>query len=266
MSFYLLVGGDRTRNFPFHGFTVESICAKRFRENTTASAISLYLVLPYTMRMQQAANAHAQTATECTAEELQKMNKDAIKATAISCVDGISRVATATALSCALITAKVPLADSIVFSWDMYPRLHRKYLGDFFRLLRLPRVLATLVGPEPLANDLPCFQADISPVAAFEDSLKRHCLAFAADCIVDSARVLIQDDVARKFAAKGSVIAQRVVAHATTLFGKALGAATGRAVGGHVGEYYGELVGLFVVPALVVTITAKQPKKKEAAL
>jgi hypothetical protein len=239
-SFYVLIRGrEGVRHFPPHGYTPKSITEKRFRENTTSAALSYNILLPFLQRVNKAVEAHVDSATDITTEEFAKIAKNASLETLVSFVDVSLRVAAQNGAACVLINAQKPLADSVVYSWDMYPRLHRKYIGDLLHKLYLPRFLAGLMGPETHANDLAIFQEKVAPLAAFEDSVKRHLIYSVADIVVDTGRALVESQ------SKVKQIARRLTVHATTLLGKAAGAAAGRAVAADKGEYWGEYVGAF---------------------
>lgn len=251
-SFYVLIRGrEGVRHFPPHGYTPKSISEKRFRENTSTAALSYNFLLPFLQRVNKAVEAHVDSATDITTEEFGKIAKNASIETIISFVDVSLRVTAQTGVACALINAQKPLADSVVYSWDMYPRLHRKYIGDLLQKLYLPRFLAGLMGPETHSNDLAIFQEKVVPLAAFEDSIKRHVIYTVADIVVDTGRALIESK------SKFKQIARRITVHATTLVGKAAGAAGGRAVAGDKGEYWGEYFGAFasaMVSAKIIVV------------
>lgn len=251
-SFYVLIRGrEGVRHFPPHGYTPKTICAKRIVENTSSAALSYNILLPFLQRVNKAVEAHVDSATDITADEFVKISKNASVETIISFVDVSCRVAAQTGVACIMINSKKPLADSAVYSWDMYPRLHRKYIGDLLQKLYLPRFLAGLMGPETHKNDLAIFQENVRPLAAFEDSIKRHLIYSTADVIVDTARALIESK------SKAKQIARRVTVHMTTLVGKAIGAAGGRAIAADKGEYWGEYIGAFasaLVSAKIIVI------------
>eukprot|EP00331_Platyophrya_macrostoma_P003727 CAMPEP_0176431490 /NCGR_PEP_ID=MMETSP0127-20121128/14843_1 /TAXON_ID=938130 /ORGANISM="Platyophrya macrostoma, Strain WH" /LENGTH=264 /DNA_ID=CAMNT_0017813507 /DNA_START=40 /DNA_END=834 /DNA_ORIENTATION=+ len=262
-NFYVLIHGQEAtkRNFPPHGFTPKSIAEKRFKENTTAAALSFNLVLPFLTRVNKAVEAHVDEGTEISTQEFAKISKTAGLQTAVAFVDLSARVTIQTALAVSLIEANKPLGNAVVYSWDMYPRLHRKYMGDFLQKLHLPRFIAAMLGPETQAADLEVFQTAVGPLAAFEDSVKRHVLYATADTVVEVTRALIE---APK---KGKAVFGRLALQTTTLLSKALGAAGGRAVRGDVGEYWGEFAGAFLGPfvaARMILLISSEKKKKVA--
>lgn len=262
-AFYLLIHGKKEglRVFPPHGFTEKTIAEKRLRENTTVAALSYNVLLPFLTRVNKAVEAHIDEATEVTGEQFLNIAKQSSIQTAVSFTDFSARVAVQTGMAAFLVSQKKPICDAVVYSWDMYPRLHRKYFGDVLQKLHLPRFIAGLLGPESQSTDLAVFQTNVAPEAAFEDSIKRHVLYAAADVIVDTGRALIESET------KLRTIVSRLILHSTVLLSKAGGAAAGRAIKGDVGEYWGEYVGIFTAPYLaakiVFAIQGEKSKQKK---
>lgn len=255
-SAYWLVRG-KTRDHPLHGFTVESMLKKRWRECSSTAALTLYFIAP---ALQQAEVKVRQLSEEKDPEvdQLAPIMQEAAVHGAKNYGIVLSKTLIQASAAAVLIERNTPLTNSIVFHWDMYPRLHQKYVGDLLQMLRLPRFLAGALGPKTEAVDLSVQELDCSPTSAFQDSIKRHMLGVIATATVKG--VLAAWNIAKadpknpKRKPKAVAVKQALLDCATefvTLLGNAVGAASGRAIAkSGAGEYWGEYVGQITISIL----------------
>jgi hypothetical protein len=260
MSCYALATG-KGRQFPAHGYTSKSILQTRLRENTTGAALSLTVVIPFLQRVNKSVEQHIDAGVEITSKDILNIAQDAGKQTLFSFVEASSRTGCQALIASVMIDKQDAYLNSVVYSWDMYPRLHQKYVGDFLSKLHLPRFIATLLGPKTQSADLDFFRAPTAGAAViFEDCVKRNAIAAAADMIVDTAKALLFQSN------KVTVVINRAVLHSTVLVARGAGAVAGHAAKSDVGEYWGErigsVVGALVAVQLIVKINGGNKEKK----
>lgn len=261
LSYWISPSGPRPLRA--HGFTIHSLLLKRWRENTTALALIANFGVPAMQSCDQGLQRIIDSGSEDvpSKEEITALAIASLKTGALQLVDVSSRIAVQTALACVLIDRNTPLGNSVVFEWDMYPRLHQKYVSEFLGRLHLPRVIATILGPRPNATDVDYFAfTGVSASAAFQDAAKRNVLAFVSDVLVSGVSILLK---ARRGAGAGaakntsksaskatqaagdkkeeSVGAQLtvlVITQTCTLAGRCLGATLGSRISPGTGEYW----------------------------
>ncbi|CCW71172.1 unnamed protein product [Phytomonas sp. Hart1] len=249
---------SNVRNFPEHGYTVSSLCKARFYMNTSSLVITVGFVLPTLTSVNQKLEKHVNEGDDISMKELINIFIKSGKTNLIAFADRLTRVALETSLACALITCQNDFADSVVYVWDLHPRLHQYYFSELFRFMRIPRFLATLLGPSPSSADIAFVETAIPPFAAVEDVVKRKTISWVANVVVDLARI----GLAGPMKDKKTAALKQVVLHTSTTLCCAVGAGVGRGVGGGRGEYWGEIVGLFCVPLINVGYMAKVVRRQ----
>lgn len=237
---------------PVHGYTPATIARKRFRENTTALAISIGFVIPTLTEINKRLEKHVNEGTDVPMDEIVDIFVSCGTDCAKNYADRLARVATQTGFACLLIQRHSAAADSMVYLWDLYPRLMNRYVGELFALLRVPRFFASMFGPAPTPDDVVFLTARASVVNAFADSLKRNAIFLVADVVVDTARTVIDPNVRPKD--RAYVIARKVVARSVSTVCWACGAAVSRFVAGERGEYWGEYLGTVAAPAVLIQV------------
>lgn len=240
------------RTFPSHGFADHNaVVAKKFAEVSSATSVTFNLLLPFLNGFNARLESHVKDGSDLSAEELknhlQECTFDAAKAFAVV----TSKTAVQTALAAYLVDHKSPSANATVYLWDSYPRLHQKYVGDLLQKIRIPRFLASLLGPKTHESDVQCFATVVPFGNAFEDSLRRHVLVTVADITVTNAVVTIEAAVAPNVKEnRPSAVVKRMARLTTskvvTLLVRAAGGACGNVLGGGAGEYWGEAAGAII--------------------
>jgi hypothetical protein len=239
MGFYVLAHGQgKLRDYPPHGFTAASITMKRFKENTSALAISVNFLYPFLRRFNKDVEAAIDEGSVVHRDELLKIASDSAKESLVHFLNLLLRVTVQTGIGAFLTTKRDSYSASIVYAWDMAPRLNQKYCGELLERLFIPRFLAAALGPKETLVDLKFFQTDVSPMAAFEDSMKRNGVAAVADFLVDSVQICMGNSEP-----KVRSVASRFITHSITLVSAAIGSAGGRVVGKDRGEFWGEKIG-----------------------
>ncbi|CCW61062.1 unnamed protein product [Phytomonas sp. EM1] len=258
-----LFPSSHSRNFPAHGYTVASLCKARFHTNTSSLVLTVGFLLPTLTSVNQKLEKHVNQGDDISMKELMTIFVESGQTNLIAFADRLTRVALETVLACVLIERQTAFADSVVYVWDLYPRLHTHYVGELFQLLCVPRFLATLLGPSPSQADLDFVTADVAPLAAVEDVMKRRVIAWTANVVVDLARLVwggrggggqIKD-------IKTAALTQ-VVLHTTTTLCGVIGAGIGRGIGGGRGEYWGELLALACVPMVNVGYAVRMVRRQ----
>lgn len=244
-SYVLPLAGSR--DVPEHQFTVSSMAQKRFRENTSVLAVTVGFVLPTLMSVNKKLEKHVNDGTDVPMDELADIFVDSAKDAGVSYADRLARVTCQTALACVLIETKGEVANSMVYLWDLYPRLHYRYIGGVCRALRIPTFLAALIGPAPTTRDVAFLESAVTPVGAFEDSVKRNIIILFGDVIVDTTRLCLDKRVKNR----NEAIVNQITTRVTSTLCCAAGAAVGRLVLGEKGEYYGEIAGMVFAPVVV---------------
>lgn len=245
-SYALPLSGGRAA--PHHGYSLSSLARKRVMENTSALAVTVGFLLPALNDVNRQLDKHVDSGTDVSVEELVQIFATAGSHAAVMYADRLSRIACQTGLACAFIESKSAYGNTAVYLWDLYPRLHQRYVGAVLRWLRLPLFVSSLLGPKPTTQDVAFLEQPVSGVCAFEDSLRRDAITLFADITVDSLRIAMRKDVERPLEAVGRQVALRVT---VTLTG-AIGAGVGRAVGGEKGEYWGTIAGGLTGPLVAV--------------
>lgn len=244
-----------TRSVPPHGFTQRSLCRKRLTENSSSLAITVGFLLPALQRINQRLDKHVADASDVDMAELLSIFSECGAEAAIQFADRLARVGVQTAFACALLKSRNGVANSMVYLWDLYPRLHQRYVGEVLRLLRLPRFLSSLLGGTPTPIDVSFLESRTNSFGAFEDSLKRNTVFLVGDVVVDTVRITLTKTSSE--AQKVSCIAQTVVMRVATCLASACGAAAGRWVNAERGEYWGEVIGMALTPMFVLQLTNK---------
>lgn len=239
MSFTSII--TNSRPIPHHGYTISSVSRKRFCENTTAVALTLGIVCPTLNSVNQKLDDQIKSGVDISVEEYVDLFAEKGKSACLVYLDRMARVACQTGLACVLIATDKEYPNSFVYLWDLYPRLHRRYVGQLLGALYIPRFVSTLLGPAPNEVDIAFLTTSTSALGSFEDSLKRSSIPFCADVIVDVVRTLLDKNVKDK---KGAVKAP-IVNRAIGVVASAVGAGLGRCTLGERGEYWGELVGFY---------------------
>ena len=238
------------REHPTHGMTVNSLIQKRWRENTSAAAVGLFFFTPFMTHTDAQVRklAEQQADRDVQVEELKPILIESGKYASISFATVLARVAVQTSIASILIERNTALSNSMVYHWDMYPRLHRKYIGDLLEAIYLPRSIAAVMGPETRQEDLNTVSASCSPSAAAQDSFKRHVITYTASSIVKMITIGIECGMLGKKAKPSR--RDRVNAglvqigwDVLAVVGFAAGAGVGHALKGGAGEYWGEYIG-----------------------
>lgn len=237
---------------PLHGYTPLTISRKRFQENTNSLAVTLNFILPTLQSVNRILEKHVTEGSDVPVDELLSIFANCSKASAKSYADRLARVACQTALASALVVWDTPTSNSMVYLWDLYPRLIQRYVGEVFDFLRVPRFLRSLLGPSPTVKDVAYLQSNTNAVGAFTASLQRNSILLFGDVVVDT--VLVVADGRIKAEQKPAVIAKKVFARCTTCVCWAVGAAAGRAIAGERGEYWGEYLGTVAAPTVVYEV------------
>lgn len=82
-------------------------------------------------------------------EDFVNVAKGSLTTHMVSLIDWMARIGLQTGIVCGLIASKAAYADSAVYLWDLYPRLHRYYIGKVTSFLKIPRFVVSLLGPCP---------------------------------------------------------------------------------------------------------------------
>lgn len=280
MSSYL-VANRNLRSFPTNTFTTGyAIYQKRKNENTTLIAFSYSFLVPFLQRLNEGLDAFIQTNRDVTNSDVVVLVRSALQVSVVQYTDAMGRIAVQTAAAMLLHSKRGDKAwgsrlESTVHSWDYFPRLHQKYFGDALETLRLPRFIASLLGPKPTDSDIALFKTNISAVAAFEDNIKGNVIGFVGHVVVDSVRILIEgkDLSAAKPASaaaaadpatakavvaatkpKARLLRDQFIRRLCNLLACATLAAAGRAAKADVGEYWGDMVGTVVGPMVAAAV------------
>lgn len=280
MSSYL-VATRNLRRFPTNTFTTGyAIYQKRKNENTTLIAFSYSFLVPFLQRLNEGLDVFIQTNREVTNSDVVALVRSALQVSLIQYTDAMGRIAVQTGAAMLLHAKRGDKAwgsrlESTVHSWDYFPRLHQKYFGDALEALRLPRFIASLLGPKPTDSDIALFKTNVSAVAAFEDNIKGNVIAFVGHVVVDSVRVLIEgkdlaagkpaaaaaEDPAKAVVAatkpKARLLRDQFIRRLCNLLACATLAAAGRAAKADVGEYWGDMVGTVVGPMVAAAVIRK---------
>lgn len=238
------------RQAPQHGYSISALSRKRLAENTTTYAILYGFVAPTLMQVNSALEKHLNDGTDVPAETLVQIIKDAGMEKAALYFDRLARIACQTGIACVLISTNNAYANSAVYIWDLYPRLHQRYISRLLAALRCPRVIASIFGVAPSPNDVHFIEQPVSGVCAFEDALKRNAIVLVADVAVDTVRILL-DRSSKKSAVN---VAYGVLLRFSTATTASIGAGVGRALKGDAGEYWGELLGISCGGAAAMTV------------
>ncbi|RNF16883.1 uncharacterized protein Tco025E_05008 [Trypanosoma conorhini] len=249
----VLVGRDyvlapKGRVFPHHGFTSRSIVRKRFAENTTPLALSVGLVLPTMMEIHMRLDECVVEGADMPLSKVLKIVGEAGKLHFLTFADAIARVAVQTGFACVLIRSNTAYSNTVVFLWDVYPKMHQHYVAEVVQFLRLPPFFSKLVGPRPSPSELGTYNAPISALAAAEDCMKRSTLQLLSDLVVDAAECCIGRVCAWSPSKATSGFLARSAMRLTLGVFKVCGTAAGRAAAGARGEYWGEIAGLSLAP------------------
>lgn len=247
-SYALPFSGGRAA--PPHNYTLASLARKRVRENTSALAVTVGFLLPALNDVNQQLDKHVEACTDVSVEELMHIFAAAGSRAAVLYADRLARISCQTALACGFIESGSVYGNTAVYLWDMYPRLHQRYVGAVLSWLRIPVFLSSLLGAPPTTRDVAFLEVRVSGVCAFEDSLRRDVITLAADITVDTLRIVLTKSSDRPLKAVAKQAAMRVT---VTLTG-AVGAGVGRAVGGERGEYWGNIAGVLAGPLVAVQL------------
>ncbi|XQJ24732.1 hypothetical protein NXY56_000626 [Leishmania guyanensis] len=242
-----LSGGRSALN---HGYSMHTLARKRFAENTSALAVTVGFVLPVLNGVNKQLDKHVDAGTDVSMDELLQIFANSGKDAAVLYADRLARIGCQTAMACALIESKSAYGNAAVYLWDLYPRLHQRYVGAVLSWLRIPVFVSSLLGPKPTAQDVAFLQARVSCVCAFEDSLRRDTITLFGDLLVDTARIMMRRDVENPTEA----IARQTVLRVTVTLVGAIGAGVGRAAIGERGEYWGNIAGTMAGPAIAVQL------------
>nr|CCC49260.1 conserved hypothetical protein [Trypanosoma vivax Y486] len=182
---------------------------------------------------------------------------DSAKANFLLFGDKVARIATQTGIAYLLLRAGKTYTDTIVFVWDLYPRLHQHHVREALEVVKLPQALTTLCGPQTGAADIKFFALPISPAAAMEDCMKRVIVEMTANVVVDALTMIPPHPAAVRSSFKRDRywFLEKFTLRVSDLVMRSLGAAAGRAVGGPRGEYWGEVLGMLLAPALHIQFT-----------
>ncbi|RNF06560.1 hypothetical protein TraAM80_03979 [Trypanosoma rangeli] len=247
---------SKGRVFPHHGFTSRSIIRKRFAENTTPLMLSYGFVLPTMVDIHMKLDECVVEGVDMPLSKVLGIVAESGKETFLSFSDRLARVAVQTGLACALIYSNTAYGNTVVFLWEVHPKMHQHYLAELVKFLRLPPFLSKLIGPCPSPSELSMYTAPISPLAAAEDCIKRSTLHLLSDVVVDAAECYVGrkgawsiSDTPNGFVARS---AMRLVVGVSQVCGTALGGATA----GARGEYWGEIAGLLLAPVVFAQVLA----------
>ncbi|GET85972.1 hypothetical protein, conserved [Leishmania tarentolae] len=242
-----LSGGRRALN---HGYSMHTLALKRFRENTSALAVTVGFILPTLTGVNKQLDKHVDSGTDVSLDELLQIFAQSGKDAALLYADRMARIACQTGLACALIESQSAYGNGAVYLWDLYPRLHQRYVGAVLSWLRIPIFVSSLLGPHPTTEDVAFLQVQVSGVRAFEDSLRRDMITLFGDILVDTVSILIRRDVDNP----SEAIAKQAVQRVTVTVTGALGAGLGRAAAGERGEYWGNIAGVMAGTAAAVQV------------
>lgn len=253
-SYALPFSGGRVA--PHHGYSLSSLALKRGRENSSALAITIGFLLPALNDVNQQLDKHVDAGTEVSVDELLQIFGAAGSRAAVMYADRLARISCQTALACAFIESKSEYGNTAVYLWDLYPRLHQRYVGAVLASLRVPTFVSNLLGPRPTTQDIAFLETRVSGVCAFEDALRRDVITLVGDVAVDTIRIALSKSKEKPLEAVARQVAMRVT---VTLTG-AVGAGVGRAVGGERGEYWGGIVGVLTGPLVAVQVVSAAGK------
>ncbi|KAG5507513.1 hypothetical protein JIQ42_07811 [Leishmania sp. Namibia] len=252
---YPLSGGRCALN---HGYSMRTLARKRLAENTSALAVTVGFVLPALNGVNRQLDKHVDAGTDVSMDELLQILASSSKDAAVLYADRMARIACQTGLACALIESKSAYGNAAVYLWDLYPRLHQRYVGAVLSWLRIPVFVSSLLGPHPTAQDVTFLQTRVSGLCAFEDSLRRDTITLFGDVIVDTARIWMRHNGESPTEA----IARQAMLRVTVTFVGAVGAGVGRAVAGERGEYWGSIAGVMAGPAVAVQLWTAMRKAR----
>ncbi|KAK7201423.1 hypothetical protein NESM_000205000 [Novymonas esmeraldas] len=238
------------RDVPHHGYSKHSLAWKRVAENTSALAITVGLVLPALSATNAELDKHVNAGTDVSVEELVGIFTSSGREAAVLYADRLARVACQTGLACAIIESKSAYGNAAVYLWDLYPRLHHRYVGALLTRLRIPGWVGGLLGPRPTAQDVAFLQTPVSGMCAFEDCLRRDAVTLFADVVVDTARIAVRSGIEHK----PEAVARQVALRVTVTLAGAAGAGVGRAAAGERGEYWGGIAGVMFGSAVAVQV------------
>jgi len=280
MAATYLITTDKQRTFPVNVFVSSTaIAQKRFRENTSALAISYLLLLPWLQRVNQRLEAHIEKSRDVTTEELKVILQASSKDAAIQFADAISRIALGTGIACLLYTFRQenkigPHFEATVYCWDMYPRLNQLYLGNLLEAIRIPRFLSSIFGPATQAEDKKVFQVEVTASAAVQDALKSQIIQYVANILVDAARIAVLPpptpgrayEMSTRSTMTGSLppapvpskrkrLSAACVRRTMELLWSCAGAGAGRVAGADTGEFWGSMLGMVVGSVLAARIS-----------
>ncbi|CAD2220007.1 hypothetical protein AGDE_11606 [Angomonas deanei] len=253
---------DAVRVIPSHSFTANTMARKRFNENTTTLALTLGLIVPALNNVNRRLEGALKLEKDATGEEILEMFEEGALEALQTYADRMARITVQTGLACTIIHSENPALNQFVYLWDLYPRLHRRYVDRVCQALRMPRFLATLLGAAPTTDDVAFLESSCGPLTSAAESLKRNSIYLCADVVVDVGRIVLDKNVKAPLNAILTQIGCRLSA---TLSG-AFGAGCGRLVGGENGAYWGELVGFaygVTVFNLLRTYEKRKPEVKD---
>lgn len=241
---------------PPHGFTVQSLVVKRFNENTSATQLLLGLILPAmtNLNTQLEERLTSDNTADFYADELFGMMARSGKLGLRIYGDRIARVTVQTTVACACIKSSNETLNSLVYMWDLYPRLHQRYLGRVLRVFRIPRFIVSMLGPLPTEQDVKYLEGRSSAANAFGDSCKRRLFGLIGDVLIDTITIYIEMGASEKD--RSAAVVKHCANRVAVVFCGATGAAIGRVVIGESGEYWGELAGALSTPLLFLSYRA----------
>lgn len=287
-----LTDDTRGRRFISHGFTTKSLFQKRYNENTSTAAITINLLLPFLNSFNAKLETHVTDGSNLSSEQAFSHLIDSGFAASVQFADVAARTIIQAALAAALIEYPSAAGNATVYLWDAYARMHRKYIGDLCTALRIPKFVASIMGPVPSDVDVNIYETRVPFFNAFEDSLKRHVLVTISDIIVTNARLVITSAMAKKTQRQNQISEEShtnnnkaplvvttprsppllvqmsavTVQKSIILVGRAAFAAIGNTTGGGKGEYWAELLGGILVSSLAaVTVSKMVNSSVEAA-
>ncbi|KPI85387.1 hypothetical protein ABL78_5568 [Leptomonas seymouri] len=246
------------RAVPYHGYSLISLARTRMHENTSALAITVGLLLPAMNDVNKHLDKHVAAGTDVSTEELVEIFAKSGRRAAVMYADRLARIACQTGLACVYIKSKSSFGNSAVYLWDLYPRLHQRYLSAVLRVVHAPIFLSGLLGRGPNVQDVAFLETPASGVCAFTDSLRRDSITLFGDITMDTVRIALRKDVERPIEAIANQVALRVT---VTLTG-AVGAGVGRTVGGERGEYWGNIAGVLAGPLVAAQVLVAMGKFK----
>jgi hypothetical protein len=256
-----------------HGFTANSLAAKRFAENTTPMALSYNLVLPWITAFNGKLEGHIKEleasgkSDEDIVADMLAAGKSAGHKFALTSV----RTALHTAIMCHLVSRGTPLSDSVVLVSDTQMRIHHEFYSRLLRAVFLPSKWAALVGPPATEGDVAFFETPgITLSAAFQDSVKRQAVWAVVEVVVATG----EGAVNAALGAGDAPVAQQAVNAVRLGAMKLVCGATGAAIGSRwcpAADYWGETIGAVLSAFLLAKLlagkkAAQNPTGPEAVL